>query len=149
MKREFILLIMFLLLSSLPVSAQDMLIDENGNVGIGTMNPSARLEVVGPANGEGVVGLISGTGTGVYGENTTTGNYGLLGNNYYGVFGYSSNSYAGYFSGDARVTGNLIVDGVLTGAGIADITGVNAGTGLTGGGTSGEVTQTMAMRAVT
>jgi hypothetical protein len=75
-------------------------------------------------------------GTGVYGRATaTTGTT-------YGVYGTadSPSGYAGFFVGDARVTGDLTVDGSLTGPGIGDITAVYAGTGLDGGGTSGSVT---------
>ena len=83
----------------------------------------------------GVRGLSSSvSGTAVYGEALAT-----TGTNY-GVYGKtnSASGYAGYFDGDARVTGDLTVDGTI--AGVGDITAVTAGTGLDGGGTTGAVT---------
>jgi hypothetical protein len=63
----------------------------------------------------GIRGTTSGTGgAGVYGINTTNNDYGILGYSGYGVYGYSA-TWAGYFQGNARVTGNLTVDGSITG----------------------------------
>jgi hypothetical protein len=142
MKGKVLILIAGLLLMSLNVFAQDdVSIDSNGNVKTGVSNTNGNLEVTGASGEHGIVGSTSGTGAaGVYGINTTYGNYGILGYDSYGIFGYSGSGYAAYFQGNARVTGNLTVDGSIIGPVIGDITGVNAGIGLSGGGTSGDVT---------
>jgi hypothetical protein len=99
--------------------------------------------------GTGVYGQASasiGENYGVYGESNSSSGHGVYGwasstvGLNYGVYGLTSSSsgYAGYFDGNARVTGDLTVDGDILGVG--DITAVNAGTGLSGGGTSGDVT---------
>jgi hypothetical protein len=56
-------------------------------------------------------------GYGVYGINSNL-NFGVLGTNQHGVYGESASgtgNYAGYFKGDTKVTGNLIVDGTISG----------------------------------
>jgi hypothetical protein len=141
MKRGILILIAGLLLISHNVFADDVSIDSSGNVKTGVSNSNAELEVTGGSGEGGILGTASGTGaSGVYGVNTSYGDYGILGYYGYGVYGYSPSGWAGYFQGNARVTGNLTVDGSLIGPGIGDITGVTAGTGLTGGGTGGDVT---------
>lgn len=98
------------------VFANDILIDEDGDIITGTSNSSGNLKVKGGSGEHGVVGESSGTGgAGVFGKNTDVNNYGLLGNDSYGVYGNSSSGYAGYFEGDARVTGNLTIDGNIEG----------------------------------
>lgn len=95
------------------------------------------IATIGSGNTYGVFGQSNSTsGRGIYGlANATTGtNYGVYGRS------QSPSGYAGYFQGNARVTGDLTVDGALTAPGIGDITAVTAGTGLDGGGTSGAVT---------
>jgi hypothetical protein len=114
-----------LIVLSLNAFADDVSIDSNGNVQTGVVNPGGygNLDVTGASGEHAVRGVTSGTGAaGVYGVNPDVSGYG------------------GYFEGNARVTGDLTVDGSLIGPTIGDITGVTAGTGLTGGGTSGTVT---------
>jgi hypothetical protein len=117
MKRKVLIFIAGLLFISLRVFAQDdVSIDSSGNVKTGVSNTNGNLEVTGGSGEHGIVGSSSGTGAaGMYGINTTYGNYGILGYDSYGVYGYSGNGYAGYFQGNARVTGNLTVDGTFTG----------------------------------
>jgi hypothetical protein len=162
MKNTLFLFIAGLLFMGLNVYAQDdVSIDSDGNVTTGVSNTYANFEVIGASAENAILGLTSGTGasgvvgvnsdsdfigllgtdnTGAYGGDFSSGNYGELGTEFYGVYGYSPSGYAGYFQGDARITGNLTVDGSLIGPVLGDITGVTAGTGLTGGGTSGDVT---------
>ncbi|RJR18073.1 MAG: DUF1566 domain-containing protein [Nitrospiraceae bacterium] len=121
--------------------ADDVSIDSSGNIRTGVANANAELEVTGASGEGGILGSASGTGaSGVYGINTTSGNYGILGYDSYGVFGFSSSGWAGYFQGNTRVTGNLTIDGSVIGPSIGDITGVTAGTGLTGGAAGGNAT---------
>jgi hypothetical protein len=117
--KKIMVLMVGLLLIGVNVFADDVSINDNGNITTGTSS-SGNLEVTGASAEKAVVGLASGTGgTGVHGENTTYGNVGSLGGFYstydIGVYGYSVSGFAGYFEGDARVTGNMTVDGVLTG----------------------------------
>lgn len=141
MKIRIVVLFVLFLLAASNVLADDVSIDSSGNVKTGVSNTNAELEVTGGSGEGGILGSASGTGaSGVYGINTTYGNYGTLGYDTIGVFGYSPSGYAGYFQGNAKVTGNMTVDGSVSGPNIGDITGVTAGTGLSGGGLSGDVT---------
>jgi len=145
MKRIMLILMTSVLMLSLNVFAQDdVSIDSSGNVTTGVTNVDGNLEVEGASGEDAIVGRANDTGAAaVYGEHRTEGgvdSYGILGDDTYGVFGTSKNGFAGYFDGDTYVTGSLTVDGSVIGPSIGDITGVTAGTGLTGGGTSGTVT---------
>ena len=115
------------------VFADDVSIDSDGNVTTGVSNTYGNLEVTGESAEHAIIGTTSGTGAvGVIGWNTDnnyvgllgasdagahgeddSGNYGKLGTEFYGVYGNSPSGYAGYFEGDARVTGDLTVDGNL------------------------------------
>jgi len=113
MGKNIMILIVGLLLISLNVFADDVSIDSNGNVITGS-NAGANLEVTGASAEDAVSGSTSGTGAaGVYGERSDNNNYGILGYDNSGVYGYSLSGYAGYFQGNARVTGNMIIDGAL------------------------------------
>jgi hypothetical protein len=72
MKKTIVFFIAGLLLVSLSVFAEDVLIDINGNLEIGSANPYGRFEVFGEGNKDAIVGFSSGSGSGVYGENTPT-----------------------------------------------------------------------------
>jgi hypothetical protein len=119
MKITLLFSIAGLMLIGATVFADDVSIDSNGNVTT-NVNSSGNLEVTGASAEKAVVGLSSGSGgTGVEGKNITYGNYGILGGFYssydVGVYGYSTGGYAGYFQGDAWVTGNLTVEGTFAG----------------------------------
>ena len=96
-----------------------MIIKADGNVGIGTINPIAKLDVATSAgnsvrgiatSGNGVLGL-SDSGKGVSGASTS--GYGVIGatETGTGVYGDNGNSnttgHAGYFNGRVTMTGNL------------------------------------------
>ncbi|KPK01758.1 MAG: hypothetical protein AMK71_04385, partial [Nitrospira bacterium SG8_35_4] len=117
MKKKIMMYLMGLMLMSHPVFADDVLIDSSGNVKTGVSNTNGgNLEVTGASAEDAIMGFSSGTSAaGVDGINTTYGNFGILGYDNFGVYGYSSSSYAGYFQGNARITGNLTVDGTFTG----------------------------------
>ena len=60
----------------------------NGNVGIGTENPTAKLHVI--DNSSGNYGLLGSASYGVYGRNSSSNSYGYLGGSSYGVYGKQS-----------------------------------------------------------
>ena len=70
-----------------PVDA--VYVNSLGNVGVGTTNPQARLDVTGSPT----YGYIGGSLNGVYGQNTPSSTYGILGGPDAGVYGYSFNEY--------------------------------------------------------
>lgn len=114
MKETIMVLIAGILLMGVNVFADDVSIDSDGNVETGVSNTSANFEVTGASAEDAIFGSASGTGAaGVYGINTDNNNYGILGFDNYGVYGNSVSGYAGYFDGDARVTGDLTVDGTF------------------------------------
>jgi Chaperone of endosialidase len=93
-----------------------------GNVGIGVSNPTAKLQAAGPSvgvSGAGSIG-VSGEGyQGVYGS----GHFGVFGttqsapgNEGYAIYGEDPTGfgYAGFFGGNAKVLGSLVVDGTIT-----------------------------------
>jgi hypothetical protein len=137
MKRVILLLIIGLFLISLDVFAQDdVLIDESGNVTVGTSATDGNLEVIGASDEDGVVGSASGVGAGVYGENTTSGNSGLLGDSSYGVLGINAGSNFGVrgYNSLSQHYGMLggpsnAVFGFNNGSGVA-IYGHNSSTGI-------------------
>jgi len=113
MKTIMLILMAGLLLVGANAFADDVSIDQDGNLTTGSSNSDANLEVTGTSGEHGIVGETSGTAAGVYGVNTTNSNYGILGYDSYGVYGYSSLGYAGYFEGDTHITGNLTVGGSI------------------------------------
>lgn len=60
-------------------------------------------------------GYLGGPGNAVYGIHQNSLNQGHIGSASYGVYGYSGGGKAGFFEGDTQVTGDLQVDGVITG----------------------------------
>ena len=98
MKRKVMLLMTVILLMSSGVFAQgDVFIDLNGNLEAGATNPTGRLEVQGDTNRDGIVGVTGGTGKAIYGTNG------------------DPDGHAGYFEGNAEITGNLNVQGAISG----------------------------------
>jgi hypothetical protein len=116
MNKKILAVILGVLLAAANVYSQDVTIDASGNVTTGTSNTNANLDVLGASGEDGIVGSTSSTGrSGVYGINTSNNNYGTLGHSDYGVYGSSSGGTAGFFQGDAVVTGDLNVVGSISG----------------------------------
>jgi hypothetical protein len=93
----------------------------NGSgTGVGGMSSTGAGVEGQSSGGYGVLGTSS-SNDGVHATNTSSGNYGSLGtpsngvygssSSGYGVFGISSSGYAGYFMGQAHVTGTLYKGG--------------------------------------
>lgn len=116
MNKKILAVILGVLLAAANVYSQDVTIDASGNVTTGTSNTNANLEVLGASGEDGIVGSTASTGrSGVYGINTSNNNYGTLGHSDYGVYGSSSSGAAGFFQGNAEVTGDLTVGGTISG----------------------------------
>jgi hypothetical protein len=84
-----------------------MRIDHNGNVGIGTTMPNAKLEVISPSNTN-----LPYINSAIHGESTYNDGIGVAGiahgSGSVGIEGVSySAAYAGYFFGDVGISGNL------------------------------------------
>jgi hypothetical protein len=121
LKKLLVFIVVFIFLG-VNAFGEDIYIDGDGNLQTGISNNMGNLKVTGASGEHGLVGEASGTGAaGVYGKAGTGINddFGTLGEfdgfNYYGVHGKSSTGFAGYFEGDAKITGNLTVDGSITG----------------------------------
>lgn len=85
-----------------------MAIKSNGNIGIGTTNPSNPLTVISTGNEYAAIAGEGQNNMGVYGTSDLQyGVYGYSSSDGIGIAGYSANSYAGYFVGDVYVQGSL------------------------------------------
>ncbi|RJR19581.1 MAG: hypothetical protein C4581_04845 [Nitrospiraceae bacterium] len=115
MIRKISVVALCIILLAINAFADDVSIDSSGNVKTGVSNANAEFEVTGGSGEGGILGSASGTGaSGVYGINTSFGDYGILGYYGTGVYGYSTSGWAGYFQGNAQVTGNLTVGGTIS-----------------------------------
>jgi hypothetical protein len=113
--KKIAIIITGLLLIGTAVFASDVAIDGAGNLTTGTSNNYGNLKVTGASAEDAVAGEATSAGAaGVYGTSTVSNNEGALGTDSFGVYGYSESGDAGYFDGNARVTGNLTVDGTLS-----------------------------------
>jgi len=117
-------------------------IERDGKVGINTNNPQATLEVVndGTFDSQFAVGTGSGARTGDMFMVTASGDVGIGTQTPSGKLDVNGTLAV---SGTATVAGSQVctqANGLCATTGTGDITGVAAGTGLTGGGVSGDVT---------
>ena len=105
-------------------STDQMAIQPNGNVGIGTLFPTvAKLVVQDTSIGTAVSGTTSTNGSGVFGQSTGVGGYGVFGTNAsgWGVYGTSAGfSYAGV-AGVSTAQSGIGVYGKATGAGAVGV----------------------------
>jgi len=116
--KRIVFILITVLLASFSSFADDVVIDENGNVETGVSSPlgGGNLDVTGTSGQHAIFGSASGTGSaGVYGIRSDNSNYGILGYDNVGVYGNSTSGFAGYFQGDVHVTGNFTLDGALSG----------------------------------
>ncbi|MHC4501617.1 MAG: hypothetical protein ACYS21_21225, partial [Planctomycetota bacterium] len=78
----------------------------------------------GDANTEDAVFMVTNTGSGtaIWGMQQSSGSLGVLGDPCYGVYGFSGSNWAGYFEGDANITGSLYAGSGSTVLFVDDVT---------------------------
>jgi hypothetical protein len=145
MKRIFCTAALVIVITCTYVFAEDVLIDESGNMTIGTSD-SAHFVVEAPSGKFAIEGYASGPGAyGVYGHNTNGAYYsfGMLGDSDYGVYAVTTDpdAWAGFFVGHVEISGDVTIsNNLINGSPIGDIVQVTAGEGLTGGALAGNAT---------